>query len=500
MGNRKTTFIATIALALVVRLLGIAARPIWYDEAFAILFSEKGPAAMVRGTLTVTGTAAADVHPLGYYTLLWMWMRAFGESLVAVRSLSILAGLALVAVILLLGRSLFKPGTAVAAGLLAALAPFQVHYAQEIRMYAFLCLWLLLATYAYWRALRSSGWAWVIGFGIFAALAQYTQNLAAFYLVCLALWPLLTRNWKGLRVALLGGALAVLMYLPWLVHLPSQLAKVQQNYWVLRPDLARLFVLPVIFVVNVPVPNTWLPLALFIGLSIVVIGLYGTVRAVQQRSPSLQAGLCMLYLAFAPAALMFLVSQWNPVYLERALLPSGAIFCIWLAWSMLETQKLSLLHLLSLALIVAGFALGLYEHLTNTAGLYAPFQAMTQDLERRRAPGDVIIHSNKLSMLPSVYFDRALPQSYIADPVGTASDTLALATQESLGLLAQPDIQTAAAGASRVWFIIFDDANRAYIAQGLPGSPQLTWLMERYSEVEERSWDGLRVYLFAAKP
>jgi len=33
---------AVLVLAFSVRVLGIASRPIWYDEAFAILFSEKG--------------------------------------------------------------------------------------------------------------------------------------------------------------------------------------------------------------------------------------------------------------------------------------------------------------------------------------------------------------------------------------------------------------------------------------------------------------------------
>ncbi|PIZ25087.1 MAG: hypothetical protein COY47_07905, partial [Chloroflexi bacterium CG_4_10_14_0_8_um_filter_57_5] len=43
---------------------------------------------MIYGTLTSTGVGVADIHPLGYYTLLWLWMQAFGSSLTAVRILS----------------------------------------------------------------------------------------------------------------------------------------------------------------------------------------------------------------------------------------------------------------------------------------------------------------------------------------------------------------------------------------------------------------------------
>ena len=138
-------------LALIVRLLGISTRPIWYDEAFSILFSEKGIAPMLYGTLAATGSGTADIHPLSYYTLLWLWMKAFGESLVAVRILSIIAGMGIVYLIYLIGRELFGETTAQLAMLFTALAPFQIHYAQEIRMYSFMAMWVLLANYAYLR-------------------------------------------------------------------------------------------------------------------------------------------------------------------------------------------------------------------------------------------------------------------------------------------------------------------------------------------------------------
>src|SRR5215212_9072888 len=89
----NTKSAAILVLALCVRLLGIASRPIWYDEAFSILFAEKGFGAMLYGTLAPTGAGSADIHPLGYYTLLWLWMKVFGESLVVTRLLSVIAGL-----------------------------------------------------------------------------------------------------------------------------------------------------------------------------------------------------------------------------------------------------------------------------------------------------------------------------------------------------------------------------------------------------------------------
>src|SRR5690349_4245734 len=165
--NRK--ILTLLILALGIRLLGIWSRPIWYDEAFSILFSEKGLGAMLYGTLAPTGAGSADIHPLGYYTLLWLWMKLFGGSLVSTRFLSILAGLVIVYLIYLIAREVTGDShTAELSMLLVTLAPFQVHYAQEIRMYAFMAMWLLLATYAYLRGTKETNWKW---WGLFSVSA-----------------------------------------------------------------------------------------------------------------------------------------------------------------------------------------------------------------------------------------------------------------------------------------------------------------------------------------
>lgn len=262
LGKVPAAGLAVFLLALVVRLLGIASRPIWYDEAFAVLFSEKGLKAMLAGTLTVDpGGAAADIHPLAYYTLLWGWMRVFGESLVSVRMLSILIGVGIVVLAYFLLRSMFPDKRLALVGSLGvALAPFLVHYNQEIRMYALLALSLTAATWAFWEGLHSSNLHWWVLFALFAALAQYTQNLAAFFLVPLALTSVFLRRWDKVKLTVLAGLGAVVLYLPWLIQLPAQLIKIQTSYWVDRPTLGAIFTTLLAFVTNLPVDPRLAPL------------------------------------------------------------------------------------------------------------------------------------------------------------------------------------------------------------------------------------------------
>jgi mannosyltransferase len=490
---------AILILALLVRLLGVATRPIWYDEAFSILFAEKGIHVMLSGTLTAASGNAAEEHPLGYYTLLWLWMKTFGESLVAARLLSILAGLISVYLVYLIALEfLAETKTAQLSMLFAALSPFLIHYSQEIRMYSFLAMWLLLATYSYQRGSKTGHWTWWAVFSISAALAQYTHNLAAFYLVSLAVLPVLQMDWKTLRAVALAGIGSLIIYSPWLVQLPAQFSKIQNAYWIERPDVSELLTLLMIYTTNTPLPAQWVPAVLAIALIIVVIGVVQTARLMREFSA--HGGLWAFYLAFAPALLLFLFSQWKPIYVERALLPSGAMFCIWLAWVIRKTSLSKLAQFSVLGLIGIAYGLGIYQHVTYHDFPYGPFKALDASLRQRIASADVILHSNKLSVLPAIVFDRDLPQSFIGDAPGTGTDTLAAATQQALEIRAEKDIDSATKHAKRVWYIIYERSIAEYQAAGYKTHPDLEYLNSQFHLQSEERWDGLQLLLYTKEP
>ncbi len=496
----KLALAGILVLATITRLLGIISRPIWYDEAFTILFSEKGPEAMLRGTLGFAGVGGAEPHPIGYYIIVWLWMNIFGESLFSVRMISVLAGLGIVCLVYLISRELFDARLARIAMLFAALAPFQIHYSQEIRMYSWMAMWLLLATYAYVRGAKTRAWYWWLVFAVSAALAQYMQNLAAFYLVTLAFSPILQKDWRTVRSVFAAGAGAIILYLPWLVKLPSQFEKISQSYWVTQPSSSRLFTLLLVFVTNLPLPDSWLTPALFIALMVVAIGCYQTFCTIRARAQAASGGLWILYLSFAPPLLLFLFSQWKPVYIERVLLPSGATFLIWLAWALTSTKLPRLVGNLALGLLAIASFLGIYQHVTYSGFPYGNFQALDNTLQMYAGPGDVIVHSNKLSLLPSIYYDRMLPQVYITDPPGSPEDTLAPAAQEVLGVNAKANIQSAVGNATQIFYIIYQESIDEYRTAGYATHPDLAYLTSHYDLAGEDTWNGLLLYRFSRKP
>jgi mannosyltransferase len=491
--NPKTKLAFILVLALVIRLAGIASRPIWYDESFSILISEQGPSAILSGTLaTDVDSSAAEEHPPAYYFMLWGWMQVFGNSLVAVRMFSIIFSLGIIFCVYLIANHLFNQQTAFTAALLTAILPFQVHYGQEIRMYVFMTFWLLLATCAFLKR------QWIL-FAIAAALAQYTHNLAAFYLIPLAFTSVFQKDWKTLRSLTLAGFAAIIIYSPWLIHLPAQISKVTSSFWIEKPGIEKLFTLFLTYLPHLPLPNKFLLPGLLLATLTISLAAFQTYRALKDDPQNAKRGLWIVYLAFTPPLLLWLVSQISPMYVERALLPSHAIFCIWLAWAFTQTKLPRPIQLFAFTLILLSAGMGFYQHLTYKGFPYGSYSALDQSIQSRLEQGDVIIHSNKLTYLPSFYFDRELPQSYLIDPPGSATDTLSPVTRKILHLTGQKNMETASADTTRIWFIIHQQSIDEFTAQGYKTHPQLEYLNANFALTSTEYLNDIRLYLYTRR-
>lgn len=132
--------IAILALAAGLRLYRIEAQSLWADEG-------NSAALAMRSLSRIAQDAAADIHPPLYYWLLHLWASLFGTSETALRSLSVVFGVATVYLIYLIGCRLQGESTGLVAALVAAINPFLIYYAQEARMYAALGFWSALALY-----------------------------------------------------------------------------------------------------------------------------------------------------------------------------------------------------------------------------------------------------------------------------------------------------------------------------------------------------------------
>jgi uncharacterized membrane protein len=500
-------------LAAVLRLINLGRRPLWYDEAFAVLYAEKPLATMLYGTVTKVEGAAADVHPLFFYSTLHAWMLVIGQSPIAVRALSVLLGTATVMMAYLLGRRLFDRRVGLATAAIVAVAPFHVYYSQEVRMYALLGFAALTMTYFFLRAWAEGGWGNWFAFGLFGALTLYAHNLGVMFLAGLDLWVLWA--WfrpggvrgRSFRPLLFSHLLIIGLFTPWLSVVPSQLGKIQQAYWVEQPGLVKLLQTILVFHFaydNQALPGWLLPPALFFSLLIPVVIGFELLRqrkasetklprpAPPQTGPAVFS--LLLSLGVAPVVLAFLASQIQPVFIIRALLPSALIYYVLVAGVLIlgPVPKPIKWGLLSLSGVI--MAASLVNHYTYANFPRPPFDEAAAFLRAHYQPTDVIVHSNKLTFFPTHYYDRSLPQEFIADEPGSPSDTLAYPTQQALGLFATSDVATATLGHERVWFVVFRREIEEYGAAGYPDHPQRAWLEQYYTLVSLTSFNDLDIY------
>jgi hypothetical protein len=139
---------AILLIAWGIRLWGLGAQSLWFDEGWSWHLARMPLAEMAR-------TTASDRSPPLYYALLYVWIMLAGQSEFAMRFVSALADTAALAFVIAFARALWCDARhdlpALLSGFAYACCPFVVWYAQETRMYALVALLATAATFFLWQ-------------------------------------------------------------------------------------------------------------------------------------------------------------------------------------------------------------------------------------------------------------------------------------------------------------------------------------------------------------
>jgi hypothetical protein len=176
--------VALVALAAVIRVLVIDNQSFWMDEALTAYETHLGFGPMLR---TV---AHVETTPPLYFVLIWGWAHLFGSNEVALRSVSTIAGIALVPIAYVAARELVSRWAGVLAAAFVAVNPFLVWYSQEARSYMLLAA-LSGASFLWFnRAREHPTRKNVVWWTLWSALAVMTHFFAGFLVFAEALWLL----------------------------------------------------------------------------------------------------------------------------------------------------------------------------------------------------------------------------------------------------------------------------------------------------------------------
>lgn len=195
--------VSLTAAAAALRFSTLGLQSYWYNEAATVVLVKLGFGDMLSRIPRMEG------NPPLYYVLAWVWARVFGAGEVGLRSLSALAGTAMVPAVYAAGRRLAGRRTGLAIAALAAFSPLLVWFSQEARPYILLSLLTALAFVFFLRALEDARPREVACWAGLSMLALATHYFALFVIGPQALWLLWRCRRRAPILLGLGGILAV---------------------------------------------------------------------------------------------------------------------------------------------------------------------------------------------------------------------------------------------------------------------------------------------------
>jgi len=475
----------------------IADLRMWGDEGFSVYSANRDLYA-----ITFEGKEI-DPHPPLYYYLFHFWLPRAGFSELSLRFFSVLFGTATIALIYAIGKRMFDARVGALAAALAALAPFAVHYSQEVRMYALVmflgavALWFFARLVITSEAKQSPGNLGIassppstplrsaqdaprndkgLWLGFFAAmlLTQYALYQAAFIFVAqgVFLLPLLKRRFAFVLRWFAVSCAVVALFLPWLLtHSGSAFADVKDVAGDTLPMnlptfLARGFA-AIAVGTTIPWSNAFALAALFAG--VIVVGL---AIALVTRQARVNDWLLVAFVV-VPMVSLYPIYFLAPLYRGRLFALAFVPLMLLLARSALVIVQRARLAAIPIALLIVGasaYSLNSYYFDYNRySAAVEDYLPLIHAIEQRAQPGDVVL------------FHAYWQQGYFLSHYHGAP-------LEYRALDNQNDVAAAVSPVRNVWAIV----------QALPHHDAETWLAQNAFLLGEEKFGQMRLLSYRA--
>jgi mannosyltransferase len=380
-----------VVVGAALRMSQLGAHSLWFDE-FASIELSSQPLSLLWSDWMVR-----ESNPPLYYTLLHLWMRAFGDSEAVLRFPSAVLGSTVPLLLYALGRRVASTRAGLIAAALGALSASQLEYSLEVRSYILAVVAALVVALALCRLTehvlgpapsppRAEALTWALYVAGCAAALYLHTTLAALPLVAngyfLWLWAARSRRDPGIAVRwVLANALCLLLWLWWASITLKQLAGPNPNHaWIQRPGLVEA----VIITASVYVPARLGPASYLIGAVLLVAAGRGLRHMSREHA--------VLLAAFGVGAPLFfgVVSQWVPVLMPRTIL--------WVQFAVLVALATSLAALPGRwwAVAVSGvLALQLMDSFNLRRMEKEPWRDIVSALRQRAGPRDVVLFTKE---------------------------------------------------------------------------------------------------------
>jgi mannosyltransferase len=392
-----------------------------------------------------------------YYLLLRGWV-VFGHGEVALRSLSVILAVGALWVLIMLGRSLFGRRVALLAGLLLAVDPLYVQFAQDVRGYSLALLLVSASCFFFVRGIRQvdppSRFCWT-AYTAVTALAAYSNFWAALVPVgqalSLAFLPSGRIPWR--RILTSAAALVVLLVPLGLLIEATDNAGVN---WASGSSAGRLFTH-----IRASIPHAVLDLLVLVAVVAVVAVILlarrrPAIGTVFGREWPLIFTLCWLVVPVATVVMLSLVDK--PLLVVRYLMVSlpAAILLVALVIDRVASaarRGAVVIAAVLLVIVVGASAVGAAQWYAQ--GGPQDFRSAVTFVADRAQPGDGMLIFAPYERIPVEWYmgerpaaERAVHPVYPATAWGV--DPLAFDGSVSFK---QDAIEQAASSYRRIWLV-----------------------------------------------
>lgn len=401
--------LATI-IGAIARWAFITRSSIWHDEGFSIMLALRTPAEIWAGS-------ARDVHPPLYYELLHYWAQLFGNSMLAIRSLSAFAGVIIIPLSFVIAKKMFGARAGILASFFVALSPFLIRYSIEGRMYGVLSVFTLLALYSVVLLVHDhrNNWAYLL-YALAVAAGLYTHYFMA--LAVIAFWVYLIslqrpHNWRFNKTIFLSvrwwlaNAFALLLFLPWVPSMITQLKRAQglgwlskTTIWTFHDTIWQFFAFDgaksIYSIVYILFP-------LIIIASCVVVIYNDKTKARYSR--------LLISYSLLPLAIAIVVSGFKPVFHERyfAFVVAGICMIIAVAIVDVSRKKIAVISVLA-ASIIAIQLLGIRNVYSQSSH---KMQSVMIKLNQSYQSGDRIVAGELYVYFDGSYYNKSGQNIYL---------------------------------------------------------------------------------------
>lgn len=489
--NRSRWILLLIVLGgAILRLYRLGAQSLWGDEALSALIA-------AASSTDVLNNAFASVHPPGYYFLLHLWQFAAGGTDLALRYPSAFLGVLSIVLTFQLGRNIRSKRLGLWAAGITALAPFQVFYSQEARMYTLLYCITCVLMLAYVRLWQGGGPGWWALFALTAVFGLWTHFFTGFVVAALGghffLLRLASRcsdegkylpGWTGFFVA--NGAIALFLGLYWPRFL-NRAQMVNSETWRTPPVLGELVGLPLAFTTSQFLSGILQMAALACATFLVIVVGLQVARALWRRSPASNWLLLLALLFSTPVTVSFLVSQfWKSIFVARVLMVSVPSFYLLIAWSCAHTRERRFNQAL-VGLLLALMVVGLGNWFLDPAYAKPPVRDAAHLVQASEHADVPVIHAIATSYRLFAHYAPNLDNRLLADT------PMALRPNEVFEREGGGVIDSAAVPDNGFWFIVFPVHSQEF---QFARRDEFDTRFER-----EQEWDvgGVQIYYYVGR-